>query len=137
MDAREREESQTRRQSIKRPWDEDTAFPEAGNAWHRAILPPIDATPHRRPSIPRGLEAGGMLHSSYGQSSGDSMSKRARYEGLGYKSLSREILSLNGQLHQPPLPRKVNQQPRSQGPILMPGSISRSYNLRQNKERLS
>jgi len=44
------------------------------------------------------------------------MSKRPRYEGLDYKSLSRENLSLNGELHQPPLPRKVNQQPQSHGP---------------------
>jgi len=116
MDAREREESQIRQQSIKRPWDEDTTLPEAGNTWHRAILPPIDAPPHRRPSILRGLEAGGILHSSYGHSSGESMSKRPRYEGLDYKSLSRENLSLNGELHQPPLPRKVNQQPQSHGP---------------------
>jgi hypothetical protein len=43
------------------------------------------------------------------------MSKRPRYEGLDYKSLSREKLSLNGELHQPPLPRKVHQQPQSHG----------------------
>jgi hypothetical protein len=41
------------------------------------------------------------------------MSKRPRYEGLDYKSLSRENLSLNGELHQLPLPRKVYQQPQS------------------------
>jgi hypothetical protein len=105
-----------RQQSIKRRWDEDTTLLEAGNTWHRAILPPIDAPPHRRASISGGLEAGGILHNNYGHSSGESMSKRPRYEGLDYKSLSREKLGLNGELHQPPLPRKVNQQPQSHGP---------------------
>jgi hypothetical protein len=81
MDARERERSQSRRPSIKRPWEEDAVLPEAGNAWFGATLPPIDHQQYRRTSTSRQAEAGGNLHNIYQPDSRDVGAKRVRYEG--------------------------------------------------------
>ena len=81
MDARERERSQSRRPSIKRPWEEDAILPETGNAWLGTTLPPIDPVPYRRPSISRQPEPGGLLHNLYQPDNREFVAKRARYEG--------------------------------------------------------
>jgi len=84
MDARERERPQSRRPSIKRPWEEDPILPEMGNAWLGTTLPPIDPVPYRRPSISRQPEPGGNLHNLYQPNvldDRDFVAKRVRYEG--------------------------------------------------------
>lgn len=111
MDAREREESQSRRTSIKRPWDEDTILSEPPRPWLGPPLPPIDAPPYHRPSPARG---GGGEHENSLQDRyrpdqrGDIAAKRARYEGheYDYNLLSRENLDLNGKLLQAQATRK-------------------------------
>lgn len=90
MDAREREEPQLRRPSIKRPWEEEPISPGTGNAWQGNTLPPIDPAPFRRPSLPIGPELGGNFSNLY-QNSRDFGAKRVRYEGTrDYIALSRE-----------------------------------------------
>jgi hypothetical protein len=81
MDAREREKPQSRRPSIKRPWEEDTILPEAGNAWYGATLPPIDSLQYRRTSTSWQAKAGGNLHNIYHPDSREVEAKRVRYEG--------------------------------------------------------
>lgn len=81
MDAREREKSQSRRPSIKRPWEEDAISPETGNAWLGTTLPPIDPVPYRRPSISRQAEPRGNLHNLYQPDNREFVAKRVRYEG--------------------------------------------------------
>jgi hypothetical protein len=80
MDAREREKSQSRRPSIKRPWEEDAVLPDTIKAWFGATLPPIDPIQYHRTSIPRQVEARGNLH-LYQTDSRDVGAKRVRYEG--------------------------------------------------------
>ena len=87
MDAKDRERSQSRRPSIKRPWEEDSVLPERGYAWLGTSLPPIGPPPHRRPSVPTlprhddvGPD-GGNLHSLYHPVNRESGPKRVRYEG--------------------------------------------------------
>lgn len=104
MDAREGVESQSRRSSIKRPWDEDFAPPSSTSLWtgRGLSLPPIDVAPYRRPSLSRAAEIEGNLHTRYGSESreGGGIAKRPRYEQHDYNSLSRENLDLNGKILQ-------------------------------------
>lgn len=81
MDAREREKSQSRRPSIKRPWEEDIVLPEAGNTWFGATLPPIDPLQCRRTPTSKQAEAGGNFHNISHPDSREDGAKRARYEG--------------------------------------------------------
>ena len=97
MDAPGRELSQSRRLSIKRPWEEDEGLPEAGSGWHSALLPPIDAVPYQRPPIARGAESGVTSNiSRYGPEIKESVSKKVRHEGSEYNGLRRESLDLDG-----------------------------------------
>lgn len=96
MDARERNDSQSRRPSIKRPWEEDIVLPEQANVWSGTRLPPIDPSPYRRPSLPpRVTEPDDIWGHHYGVESRDGGAKRARYEGHDY-SMPRENLDLSG-----------------------------------------
>lgn len=112
MDARERENSQSYRPSIKRPWEEETV-PSQPPRWHGNTLPPINAPQHHKQS-PRSRDNGSNLYHPYGiEVGGESAAKRMRQEGymygesanvpqrLGdYTMLSRENLDLNGRLLQ-------------------------------------
>ena len=100
MDAQEREDSQSRRSSIKRPWDEDATLPEQSNGWNGTILPPIDGAPYRRPSIHLEAESGAGTHSRYGTVSRESAAKKARFEGNNdYNTPPLGDLDLNGNSH--------------------------------------
>lgn len=114
MDARERVDSQSRRPSIKRPWDEDTTQSESAKSWHGAglPLPPIDLIPFRRPSLSRAAEIEGSFHSPYRAELRDGGVKRPRYEDRDYNSLSQENLDLNGKILQTQPPRKLQQPPQ-------------------------
>ncbi|KAE8451281.1 hypothetical protein EG329_004446 [Mollisiaceae sp. DMI_Dod_QoI] len=114
MDARERVESQSRRPSIKRPWDEDIASQENTNTWHSTglPLPPIDVVPYRRPSLSRAAEIEGNFHSRYGSESREAGAKRARYEEHDYNPLSRENLDLNGKILQTQASHPIYNSPR-------------------------
>lgn len=115
MDARERVESQSRRPSIKRPWNEDIILPENAKSWHSAglPLPPIDVVPFRRPSLSRAAEIEGSFHSRYGAELRDGGAKRPRYEDRDYNSLSRENLDLNGKILQTQTSHSIYNQARS------------------------
>jgi hypothetical protein len=80
MDGRERENSQSRRPSIKRPWEEAAISPEMGNSWLGTTLPPIDSAPYHRPSISWQAEIGGNLDNLYQPDNSEVVAKRARYE---------------------------------------------------------
>ncbi|KAH7360592.1 hypothetical protein BKA65DRAFT_189029 [Rhexocercosporidium sp. MPI-PUGE-AT-0058] len=102
MDAREREASQSRRPSIKRPWEEDYALPQQVNVWSGTRLPPIDASSYRRPSLPpRVTEPEDIWGNHYGSESRDGGAKRARFEGNDYNSFSPEELALKGDVLRP------------------------------------
>lgn len=101
MDVREREESQSRPQKIKRPWDEDQVLPVTERAWYRTILPPINAEPYRRPSIARETESGINHDNPYNIETAERTSKRPRYEGHINASLPQENSNLNGKVFQP------------------------------------
>ncbi|KUJ20971.1 uncharacterized protein LY89DRAFT_609265 [Mollisia scopiformis] len=104
MDARERVESQIRRPSIKRPWDEDPVPPENVGIWpgRGLSLPPIDIASYRRPSLTLTAEDEGNARTRYGSEMRESggSAKKPRYEQHDYNSLSRENLDLNGRILQ-------------------------------------
>jgi len=113
MDARQPEQNvqmrvvhsegyQSRRTSIKRPWEDDVPVQ---SSWQgETLLPPIDAASFRRPSVANSLskEYEGSLHSGYGPDLiPEATAKRAKYYlGHDYKTLSRENLDLNGRILQ-------------------------------------
>lgn len=102
MDAREREDSQSRRPSIKRPWEEEYVLPEQVDVWNGTRLPPIDSSSYRRPSLPpRVTEPEDIWGNHYGSESRDGGAKRARYEKHDYNSFSREGLVLEGDILRP------------------------------------
>ncbi|KAG4440219.1 hypothetical protein IFR05_004298 [Cadophora sp. M221] len=102
MDAREREDSQSRRPSIKRPWEEEYRLPEQVDVWNGTRLPPIDSSSYRRPSLPpRVTEPEDIWGNHYGSESRDGGAKRARYERHDYNSFSREGLVLKGDVLRP------------------------------------
>jgi len=109
MDAREREKSQSRRASIKRPWEEVTVSSDPPRLWHGAPLPPIDAVPFNRAAVSREAEPEDSPQDRYQTNlMGGATAKRARYEGRehDYNLLSRENLDLNGKLLQAQATRK-------------------------------
>lgn len=106
MEVHEREESQLRRSSIKRPWEEDTTLPEKGIAWHSALLPPIDAVPYRRGSIQRGGDEGPKWNSPDPR---ESVMKKAKFEGHDYNTFPRQNLALNGKTTPSRDPSKLGQ----------------------------
>lgn len=95
MEVLERENSQSRRSSIKRPWEEDTTLPEKDNAWHSALLPPIDTVPYRKVSIQRGGDEGAKWN---GQDSREPVIKKAKFEGNEYNTFPRQNLMPNGKI---------------------------------------
>jgi hypothetical protein len=97
MDARERDDSQSRRTSIKRPWDEDSAaLPEPANSRLSTVLPSLDAEPFRRLSAPRGREYLSISTSRYGAESRDADAERPKIEGHDYNSFARQNIDPNG-----------------------------------------
>ncbi|KAH7418272.1 hypothetical protein BKA64DRAFT_194966 [Cadophora sp. MPI-SDFR-AT-0126] len=101
MDAREGEDSQSRRPSIKRPWEEDYVLQEQVNAWKGTRLPPIDAS-YRRPSLPpRFTEPEDIWGNHHGPETRGGEAKRIRYEGRDYSSISREDLDLRRDFFRP------------------------------------
>ena len=107
MDVLDRVESQSRRASIKRPWEEDTTLPENGNAWHSALLPPIDAVPYRRGSIQRGdIELNG--NNRYSPATKESAMKRPKFEGHDYNTFPRQNLEPNGKTPPSRNPSELN-----------------------------
>jgi len=87
-----REESQSRRPSIKRPWVEDTILPEEGNGQLSGSLLPIDTAPYRRPSIPQGIESGAFLRSRYRESVAN---KKPKISGRDYNTFPQQTLDPN------------------------------------------
>lgn len=85
-----REVSQSRRTSIKRPW-EDISLPEEGITRYPASLPSIDPVPLRRPSIPLGFEHGVFSNSRYGPDTSESVVKKQKFEGYDYNSFPHQI----------------------------------------------
>jgi hypothetical protein len=107
MEVLERDESQSRRASIKRPWEEDTTLPEKGNAWHSALLPPIDAVPYRRGSIQRGdAETNG--NNRYGPLPKESAMKKPKFEGHDYNTFSPQNQEPNGKIPPSRNPSKLD-----------------------------
>jgi hypothetical protein len=101
MDARERDESQSRRTSNKRPWDGDnTTLPDPAGPRLAPVLPPIDSAPARKLSVPRGTEYGQISTRWYGAESREADTERPKTEGLDYNPFSRQNRDANGK----PLP---------------------------------
>lgn len=97
MDARERDESQSRRTSVKRPWDEESAaLPELANSRLSTVLPSLDAEPIRRLSAPRGREYWSISTSRYGAESRDADAERPHIEGQDYNSFPQLNIDPNG-----------------------------------------
>jgi hypothetical protein len=119
MDAREWEQSQSRRSSIKRPWDEDAILPQKSNVWNGAILPPIEAVPYRRPSIQRAIEPAAGTHHRYVLETRESVAKKARYEGSDYRSSSRDDVGVNGGMLQSRLSRMSSSNHQKYPSLLM------------------
>lgn len=104
MEAHEREESQSRQSGIKRPWEEDMTLPEKGNAWHSALLPPIDDVPYRRGSIQRG-DDGPKWN---GPDPKESAMKKAKFEGHDYNTFPRQNPVSNGKIPPSQNPSKLD-----------------------------
>jgi len=102
MDALARDGSQSRRASMKRPWEEEITLPGPGNAWHPAVLPPIDAVPYRSSSHQRvgDIEVHGK--GWYDSTQRESVLKKPKYEGHDYNSTSSRNLETNGNISPPP-----------------------------------
>lgn len=92
MEVYEREDSQSRPSSIKRPWEEDTGLPERGNAWHSALLQPIDAVTHCRGPNEREGDEG---QNGNGPAPKESVMKKAKFEGHDYNTFPRHNLAPN------------------------------------------
>lgn len=101
------EGSQSRRASVKRPWEEDTTLPEKGNAWHSALLPPIDAVPYRRGSL-QGGDIETNKNNQYGSAPKESAVKKAKFEGHEYNTFSRQNLEPNGKIPPSRNPSKLD-----------------------------
>jgi hypothetical protein len=102
MDARERDESQSRRTSNKRPWDGDTTvFPEPAGSRIAPVLPPIDAAPSRKLLVPRGTEYGSISTSWYGAESREPDTERPKIEGPDYNPFARQNIDANGKVPPP------------------------------------
>ncbi|KAL2074817.1 hypothetical protein VTL71DRAFT_8596 [Oculimacula yallundae] len=101
MDAREREDSQSRRPSIKRPWEEEYT-PVQANVWNGTRLPSIDPSSYRRPSLPlRITEPEDIWGTHNGSGSRGGGAKRVRYEGFDYNSFPREGLDMKSAVFRP------------------------------------
>jgi hypothetical protein len=100
MDAREGENSQVHRTSIKRPWDEErTVLPESGNSQTFTLLPPIDAVSYRRSPMPQGPEYGDAFKTWYGPASRESDFKRIKFEGHNHTTSSGLGVDVNGRVN--------------------------------------
>ncbi len=104
MDANERVESQSRRSSVKRPWEGDRASLQEVNAWHSSSLPPIDAVPHRRGSIQIGSHGGPIWDLDP-----DSVLKKAKLERHEYNTFPRQNVAPNGNNALPQNQSKLDQ----------------------------
>lgn len=129
MEVHEREESQSRRSSIKRPWEEDTSLPEKGNAWHSALLPPIDAVPYRRGSIQHGEDEGPKWH---GSDPKESVMKKAKFEGHDYNTFPRQNLASNGRTAPSRNPSKL----KNHSPLNPSQSFSIFERFKAHKRRI-
>lgn len=87
--------SQSRRLSIKRPWED--ASPEESHP--STLLKPIDTAIYRRLSYP---QSGQFPGTRYGPESRESTVKRPKYEGDDYSSFSQKFPDINRGL--PPQP---------------------------------
>jgi hypothetical protein len=98
MDARARDESQSRQSSIKRPWDEGgTTSAEPGNSRPSALLPPVDLVSYQKSLIPHGFESGALSQISYRRpDSRESEVKRTKVEGHDYNASSRRDMDVDG-----------------------------------------
>jgi hypothetical protein len=97
MDARERDESQPRRMSIKRPWDEaSTAFPDPAGRRLSIVLPPVDAVPRRKLSVPQARGYGPISTSWYAAEPRGLEAGRAKIEGHDYLPFARQETSPKG-----------------------------------------
>jgi hypothetical protein len=106
MDARERDESQSRRTSSKRPWDGDnSALLGVDGSRMAPVLPPIDAAPSRKLSVPRGAEHGFISRSWYGAEARGPDMERPEAEGHDFSngSFTRQNIDAN-RIPPPPLP---------------------------------
>lgn len=72
-------QSQSRRLSLKRPW-EDVTLPEEG---HGSLLTPIEAGAYRRTSLPH---PGVFMNNRCGPGDRESVAKKARFESLDYNT---------------------------------------------------
>ncbi|TAQ85893.1 hypothetical protein B7494_g5786 [Chlorociboria aeruginascens] len=72
--------------SIKRPWEGDLPFQERNHGRPQSRLPPIDAVPNTKSSLPRGAEKGVLINRLGGR---DLAVKKARYDGNDYSPFSR------------------------------------------------
>jgi hypothetical protein len=104
MEVHEREQSQSRGSSIKRPWEEDTSSPEKGSLWHSALLPPIDNVPYSRGSV----QQGGEGPKWNGPDPKESAIKKAKFERHEYNTFSRQILAPNRKTSSSRNPSKWN-----------------------------
>ncbi len=108
MDAREREDSHSRRPSNKRPWEEDIVVSDEASIWSGTRLPPIDSSLYRRPSLPpRVTEPDDIWGNQYDSESRDGGAKRARCEGHDY-SVPRESLDVSGKSLRTQASRKLS-----------------------------
>jgi hypothetical protein len=105
------EQSQSRRTSIKRPWENETALPKqnatnfemtrvagsggihayTGATMHSPFLPPIDAAPNRRPSILRNNERESA--NNHGLDLRESGVKRSKHEIRDRNTFPRQSFS--------------------------------------------
>lgn len=109
MAARDREDAQQERPTIKRPWNEEKSVLDKGNTWHRAPLPPVNAAAHHKahmPLAPSSVSARSILPDRYPQDSVEPGPKRTKYEQNGYHSLQGDNIEVNRNLNQPRRPRK-------------------------------
>lgn len=89
MDAREREVSQSRSLSIKRPWEENSTVPEKAT-WNGVRLPPVDSMPYARPLSGQAQDVDNQdSHSRYHLDARISTPKKARFDEDNYNAKMR------------------------------------------------
>ncbi|KAG9228221.1 hypothetical protein BJ875DRAFT_257166 [Amylocarpus encephaloides] len=80
MDARERDGSHLGRPGIKRAWDEDRRTVGKESDWHGALLPPLEARPHRIPPQPRVMGGSPNSYIPFASEFPEPEAKRPRYD---------------------------------------------------------
>lgn len=129
MAARDREDAQQERLTIKRPWNEEKSVLDRGNTWHGVPLPPVNATAHT-PIAPSSVPAHSMLPDRYTQDSIEPGPKRTKYDQSGYHSLQGDNIEVNKGLSQSRRPPTLYDATHvSRVPLQSPGFSSRSPNF--------